>query len=71
MRMAARRFVRNESELLGGEGTVRVTSRVGRLDKDDLHGDQLWTVTLMTFHYKDGQVDFLQPRIPEETSREG
>lgn len=71
MRMAARRFVRNESELLGGEGTVRVTSRVGRLDKDDLHGDQLWTVTLMTFHYKDGQVVFLQPRIPEEPSREG
>ena len=71
MRMAARRFLRNESELLGEEGTVRVTSRVGRLDKDDLHGEQLWDVTLMTFHYKDGEVVFLQPRIPEEQKSEG
>ena len=71
MQMSARRFVRNESELLGEEGTVTVTSRIGRLDQEDLRGERLWTVTLMTFHYKDGEVVFLEPRMPEGSKSEG
>jgi hypothetical protein len=65
LEMAAERFVRENRESLGDEGTVEVTSLIGRLDKNDLRGERLWTVTMMRFQYKSGDVTFLSPRMPD------
>ena len=70
LEMAAKRFVRLNAEVLGEEGVVEVTSRVGRLDQSDLRGERLWDVTLMRFRYKNDEVTFLHPRLPEESSYE-
>jgi len=65
LKRSAQRFVETHRELLGDEGAVVVTSRVGRLDHDDLSGEQLWPVNLMKFRYRGENVEFLHPHIPE------
>jgi hypothetical protein len=65
LRRAAQRFVKVHPELLGQKGSVEIVSRIGRLDYDDLSGENLWPVALMTFRYQDGSVEFVQPHIPE------
>jgi hypothetical protein len=65
LEMAAKRFVKEHADLLRGEGVVEVTTKVGRLDQNDLRGERLWAVPLMKFRYKDAEVTFLFPRLPD------
>lgn len=64
---AAHRFVREQSQVLGKEGRVVITSRMGRLQRDNLMLEQTWGVNLLEFEYRDGKVsEFLYPRPPSE-----
>lgn len=63
---AARRFVRENEALLGASARVRVTSKVGRLDRNDLRGEELWEVTTMEFFYRAGEIRFEEPQISGE-----
>ena len=64
LKRAAERFVRVHGERLGGSGTVIVESKIGRLDKRDLEGKELWETRLMEFRYDGDKVDFHYPRLP-------
>lgn len=66
LRSAASRFVRTHPELLRESGQVQVSSKVGRLDKRDLEGKELWDTELMRFEYRGNRVKFLHPRQPED-----
>lgn len=62
---SAERLVVNHHDLLGERGQVTVESRIGRLDRTDLTGENLWPVTLMRFDYEGTVVTFDEPQIPE------
>jgi hypothetical protein len=65
LRQAAERFVRRHRSTLGEQGTVTVTTRVARLDRDNLDLGSSWTTTLMKFSYDaQGVVSFQSPIMP-------
>ena len=63
---AVRRFYDLNREQLGESGKVIVMSRVGRLDKQDLGGEDLWETKLVEFDYTPDGVQITYPEIPEE-----
>ncbi len=68
LRRSAQRFVETHPQLVKEGTTVTVRSRVGRLDRQDMTGEQLWETQLMTFSVSQGQVVFSYPRMPEGKS---
>lgn len=68
LQRAAQRFVDTHQEQLGPSGSVEVTSKIGRLDRNDLSGEQLWTIRLMTFDYDGRTVKFTYPKMPDGDS---
>lgn len=65
IRRAVNRFYRKNRSILGEKGEVVVTSRVGRLDKRDLKGEQLWETRLVRFEYTDERLEIMEPKLPQ------
>lgn len=62
---SAQRFIRRHRDRLGEKGSVTVTTRVARLNRDNLDLGDTWTITLMSFSYDaDGLVGFAHPILP-------
>lgn len=68
LQRAAHRFVQTHPDLMKEGAKVIVRSRVGRLDRQDMTGEQLWETPLMTFSIQQGEVIFAYPRMPEGDS---
>lgn len=68
LRRAAERLVRTHPKVLGSKGEIYVRSWVGRLDKQDMTGQQLWTTDLMRFGIEDGKITYFYPLLPEDSS---
>lgn len=62
---AAERFLRNNREVLGDSGLVRVETDVARVTRDNLDLSKSWRVTLMEFRYNaEGVEVFMNPVMP-------
>ncbi len=59
------RFLARERESLVGEGRVVVTSKVGRINQENLDLSRIWSIVLVEFTYRDGElVELIVPEIP-------